>query len=178
LLDLAKLETGTLQLQCTARDVETVIEGAVMPVALKAEEANISIDVAASSNLPKIFVDPNKMAWAIGNLLSNAIRYSPHGASVIVSASVIENEIWISVTDKGKGIAESDLARIFDKFVQVEEGAMGGGSGSGLGLSIAREIVQAHGGRIWATSKPGAGSTFTIALPHHPRAPTSKRREK
>ena len=165
LLDLARLETGTLQLYKIRLDVETLIESAVLPITMRAEEAGVKIDIAVMKNVPEILVDPNKMAWGISNVISNAVRYSPRDSAVTVTANVNENEIWISVTDSGKGIKESDLARIFDKFVQVEEGAMGGGSGSGLGLSIAREIVQAHGGRIWATSTLGRGSTFTIALP-------------
>jgi signal transduction histidine kinase len=177
LLDLAKLETGTLQLHPQATDVETLIESAILPVALRADEAGVKIDLAVMKNVPEVSVDPNKMGWAITNLLSNAIRYSPRGASITVDGRVIENEIWISVTDRGKGIAENNLSRIFEKFVQVEESAMGLGSGTGLGLAIAREIALAHGGRIWATSTlnegssvdersfTGRGSTFTIALP-------------
>ncbi len=165
LLDLAKLETGTLQLHNRVTNVETLIESAILPLSLRAEEAGVGIDVMVMKDVPEAMIDPNKMAWAITNLLSNAIRYSSHGARITADARVIEREIWISVTDSGKGIAESDLTRIFDKFVQVEEGRMGFGSGTGLGLSIAREIVLAHGGRIWAASTPGEGSTFTIALP-------------
>jgi signal transduction histidine kinase len=171
LLDLAKFETGSLELHRSSVDVETLIESAVLPIAMRADQARVSIDIAVMPDVPKLAVDPNKMAWAVTNLLSNAIRYSPRGASIDVRASVIEREVWLSVTDHGKGIAEKNLGRIFDKFAQVEEGAMGIGSGSGLGLAIAREIVQAHGGRIWATStvRDGSstdhGSTFTIALP-------------
>ncbi|GEM_PF-3385231 len=165
LLDLAKLEAGTLQLERTSIDVEGLIESAILPVSMRAEDAGVLIDVAVDQNVPAMEVDANKMAWAITNVVANAIRYSPRGSAITIHATTIEREVWISVSDKGKGITESNLARIFDKFVQVEEGAMGGGSGTGLGLSIAREIVQAHGGRIWATSKLGEGSTFTIALP-------------
>ncbi len=165
LLDLAKLETGTLQLLLHQTNVETLIESAMLPVSLRAEEAGVTIDVMVMGDVPEVIVDANKMAWAITNLLSNAIRYSPRGTTIEVNGRIIEKEIWISVTDHGKGIAESDLTRIFDKFVQVEEGRMGFGSGTGLGLSIAREIVLAHGGRIWAASTLGQGSTLTIALP-------------
>ncbi len=165
LLDLAKLETGTLQIQTHETNVETLVESAILPIALRAEEAGVTIDVMVMRDVSFIMVDANKMAWAITNLLSNAIRYSPHGSEITLNARVIEKEIWISVEDRGKGIAESDLTRIFDKFVQVEEGRMGFGSGTGLGLSIAREIVTAHGGRIWAASTIGKGSTFTIAMP-------------
>ncbi|HEY3876580.1 MAG TPA: HAMP domain-containing sensor histidine kinase [Candidatus Kapabacteria bacterium] len=172
LLDLAKLEAGTLELHRMPVDVETLLESAILPISMRAEEAGIAIDAAVASDVSEVDVDPNKMAWAVTNLLSNAVRYSKRGGAVDVKATVIDGatsaaarEVWISITDHGKGIAEKDIERIFDKFVQVEEGAMGFGSGSGLGLSIAREIVLAHRGRIWATSTVGQGTTFTIALP-------------
>jgi NtrC-family two-component system sensor histidine kinase KinB len=165
LLDLTKLETGTLVLNRISIDVETLLESAVMTVEMRAEEKGVNIDMAVMRDVPDVLVDPNKMSWAISNILSNAVRYSPRGGHITASASVIESEVWISVTDRGRGIAEADLARIFDKFVQVEESSMGGGTGTGLGLAIAREIVEVHGGRIWATSTLSEGSTFTIALP-------------
>jgi signal transduction histidine kinase len=165
LLDLAKLETGTLALNRVPIDVETLLESAAMTVEMRAQEKGVIIDIGVMKDLPKVTIDPNKMSWAVSNLLSNAVRYSPRDGAITASASAIEGEVWISVTDRGKGIAESDLVRIFDKFVQVEESSMGVGTGSGLGLAIAREIVEAHGGRIWATSTISEGSTFTIALP-------------
>jgi signal transduction histidine kinase len=165
LLDLAKLETGTLALNRIPIEVETLLESAIITVAMRAEEKGVMIDLSVMNDVPRITVDPNKMSWAISNLLSNAVRYSPRGAAITASASAIESEVWISVSDRGRGIAEGDLVRIFDKFVQIEESSMGVGTGSGLGLAIAREIVEAHGGRIWATSAISEGSTFTIALP-------------
>ncbi len=172
LLDLAKLEAGTLELHSAPVDVETLLESAMLPMALRAEERGVLIDIAVAPDVPEVTVDANKMAWAVTNVLSNAIRYSKRGGTVDIKASVIEGasshaprEVWISVTDRGKGIAEKDLGRIFEKFVQIEESSMGTGSGTGLGLAIAREIALAHGARIWATSTLGQGSTFTIALP-------------
>jgi signal transduction histidine kinase len=165
LLDLARLETGTLELRTQQIDTHTLIESAALPVMLQAERAGATLDFRVAPGTPDVLVDANKISWAITNLLLNAIRFSPRDSSIIVSASEIENEVWISVADTGKGIAEKDLSRIFEKFVQVEDAAMGGGVGSGLGLSIAREIVLAHRGRIWASSTPGEGTTFTIALP-------------
>lgn len=165
LLDLARLETGTLKLHQQRIDLSTLIESAVTPVAMQAEQKQIEIDIAVHEQVPELYIDPNKLSWAITNLLSNAIKYSPRSAVVTVTASRIEHEVWISVTDHGKGIDAAHLPRIFQKFVQVEDGVMGVGAGSGLGLSIAKELTEAHGGRIWATSALGKGSTFTIALP-------------
>jgi len=140
-----------------------------LPLRLQAQTAEVGIDIAVADGLRKVRIDEPKLGRAITNLVANAIRYSPQKSHIIIRARKIEQEIWISVTDEGRGIGESDLARIFEKFVQVEEGALGSGSGTGLGLSIAKEIVQAHHGRIWATSSLGRGSTFTIALPMAPK---------
>lgn len=174
LLDLARLETGTLKLKTEPVEVASIIESSMLPVTLQAHTAGVEIDIAVQEHVPEIEVDANKITWAITNVLSNAIRYSPRGSHITIRAAKAENEVWISVTDRGKGIAEEDLTRIFQKFVQVEERTMGGGLGSGLGLSIAQEIVQLHKGRIWATSTIGKGSTFTIALPIDRRNPNSK----
>jgi signal transduction histidine kinase len=165
LLDLARLEAGTLQLRLDAIDPHSLVESAVLPMMLQAEHAQIHVDLHVPTTLPKVSVDPNKISWAITNLFANAIRYSPKGGTITITGSEIDNEVWIAVRDEGKGIAPPDLERIFGKFVQVEDATMGGGSGSGLGLSIAREIVHAHKGRIWADSTVGQGTTFTIALP-------------
>jgi len=165
LLDLAKLETGTLTLTISEQPVDVLIESAMTPVLLQAQLAHVEMDVHMPMQLPTVFVDANKITWALANLLTNAIRVSPRGSQVHIGASEIDHELWISVTDQGKGIAEKDLKRIFEKFVQVEDASLGRGTGSGLGLSIAKEIVLAHKGRIWASSEPGKGATFTIALP-------------
>jgi signal transduction histidine kinase len=166
LLDLARLETRSLELQITPVDLNALIESAITPNALHAARSDIAIDIDVPTSLLAVHLDANKMSWAISNLIANAIKYSPRGARVHVSASTIDGDLWITVTDHGRGIAQNDLQRIFHKFVQIESGKMGGVTGSGLGLAIAREIVQLHGGRIWATSELGAGSRFIISIPY------------
>ena len=171
LLDLARLEAGTMQLIKKWTSLETLCESAIVPVSMQAERSNVHIALNVQPNLPTVEVDPNKVAWAVTNLISNAIRYSPRDGTVTVSAEQTEAGLRIAVADQGKGIKPEDMPRIFDKFVQVEDSTMGGSIGSGLGLSIAREIVQAHKGRIWVESRaqesdPRHGSTFFILLPH------------
>ncbi len=165
LLDLAKLETGNLQLVKAPISVSTFIESSLFPVMLQSDKAGVHIDLQIAPNISKVNIDANKLSWALTNLLSNAIRYSPLGGQILISASEIDNELWISVKDEGKGIPPAELDRIFEKFVQVEQAAFGGGIGTGLGLSIAKEIVQLHGGRIWADSTLGEGSVFTFTIP-------------
>jgi NtrC-family two-component system sensor histidine kinase KinB len=107
--------------------------------------------------------DPSKIIWVLTNLISNALRYTDSGGYILVFAERVSNQAHISVTDNGEGIPYEYQPRIFDKFVQVKsEKSIGG---SGLGLSICREIVRAHGGTIWVESTPGKGSTFTFTLP-------------
>ncbi|MDP4221077.1 MAG: HAMP domain-containing sensor histidine kinase, partial [Bacteroidota bacterium] len=165
LLDLAKLETGNLQLTKVPTSVSTFIESSLFPVMLQADKAGIHIDLQIAPNISPVSIDANKLSWALTNLVTNAIRYSPPGGQILISASEIDNELWVSVKDQGKGIPPADLERIFEKFVQVEEAAFGGGIGTGLGLSIAKEIVQLHKGRIWADSSVGEGSVFTFTIP-------------
>jgi signal transduction histidine kinase len=165
LLDLAKLEAGSLQLAKARTSVTTLIESSLLPVINQADKAGVHIDIQTAHNLPNVVVDANKLSWALTNLVSNAIRYSPHDGQVLVSANEIDSEIWVSVKDQGKGIPAEELERIFEKFVQVEEPMLGGGIGTGLGLSIAKEIVQLHNGRIWADSEIGKGSVFTFTIP-------------
>jgi len=165
LLDLAKLETGNLQLVKAPTSVSTFIESSLFPVMLQADKVGVHIDLQIAQNVSKVNIDANKLSWALTNLVSNAIRYSPQGGQILVSASEIDNEVWVSVKDQGKGIPPAELERIFEKFVQVEEAAYGGGIGTGLGLSIAKEIVQLHNGRIWADSEIGKGSVFTFTIP-------------
>ncbi|HYM20508.1 MAG TPA: HAMP domain-containing sensor histidine kinase [Candidatus Kapabacteria bacterium] len=165
LLDLAKLEAGSLQIIKTPTSISTFVESSLLPVIHQADKAGIHIDVQIAPNISEINIDANKLSWALTNLVSNAIRYSPQGGQVLVSANEIDHEIWVSVKDEGKGIPPKDLENIFEKFVQVEEGAFGGGIGTGLGLSIAKEIVQLHKGKIWADSELGKGSIFTFTIP-------------
>jgi K+-sensing histidine kinase KdpD len=109
------------------------------------------------------------MSQALSNLLDNALKYSPAEASVRIEARVVGGEVHVSVADRGPGIAESELTRIFDKFHRTEHPA--DGTGLGLGLTISKGIVEAHDGRIWAANRPDGGAAVTCALPYVLGAP-------
>ncbi|MEM3433607.1 MAG: sensor histidine kinase, partial [Candidatus Methanomethyliaceae archaeon] len=111
-----------------------------------------------------VSADPRRIRQVLGNLLSNALRYSPSGSTITVSVRRQGNEVWVSVQDQGPGIPEEDLPHIFERFYKADKSRAEGGTG--LGLAIAKEIVQAHGGRIWVENRGGA--RFTFALPVHP----------
>jgi signal transduction histidine kinase len=115
--------------------------------------------------VPIVDADPHRVEQVLRNLIDNAVKYSPGGGMIVIRGEVDETQVTISVSDQGPGIAPEHLNRLFDKFYRVESGLGRHVVGSGLGLPIARTIVESHGGRIWAESRPGEGSTFYFTLP-------------
>jgi two-component system sensor histidine kinase BaeS len=114
---------------------------------------------------PKAAVDPVRFRQIVGNLLTNALRHTPPGGRVDVRAFAVGHDVVIEVADTGEGIAAADLPHVFDRFWRADKARGRATGGSGLGLSIVRKLVEAHGGGITAASTPGAGSTFTVRLP-------------
>jgi signal transduction histidine kinase len=114
---------------------------------------------------PIVDADPHRIEQVLRNLVDNAVKYSPDGGLVIVQGTVSEDEVEISVADQGVGIAPEHLNRLFEKFFRVESGLGHHVVGSGLGLPIARTIVESHGGHIWAESQVGEGTTLYFTLP-------------
>lgn len=163
LLQLSRIESGRIELDIEAVEVSVLCDRAVEVMSPQADERSVSILCRCPDGLPRVRADANKATWVLTNLLSNAVRYSDAGGDVAIDASANGGSVHVSVTDHGPGIAYEDQSRIFDKFVQVEDGRTP--EGSGLGLAICREIVRAHGGSIWVESRPGEGSVFTFTLP-------------
>jgi len=130
----------------------------------EASQKGLELTSQIPLDLPAISVDPEKIAQSIGNLISNAIRYTPSGGKVTVSAAVEDDLFKLSVRDTGPGIAEEEQERIFQQFYRGKA-ARRFSDGMGLGLTIARDIVRAHSGEITLVSTKGVGSTFTIQLP-------------
>jgi len=157
---LAHTESGTLALQKEPTDPGVLINDAAASFAGEAVERRIRLDVHAAPDLPLIEVDPLRIREVLTNLISNAMRHTPERGRVSVNASANAKSIVVSVADTGAGIAAADLPKIFDRFYK---GA--GSRGSGLGLTIARNLIVAHGGEIRATSEPGTGTTIVFTLP-------------
>jgi PAS domain S-box-containing protein len=166
LLELSKLESGRIQLKEEVLNMSYLIDFAVRPLQLPFQEKNVSLVMKLEPNLPDFTGDSQQLSWVISNLLNNALRHTDPGGKVVVSAEANDNRILVSVSDSGKGIPKKNLDKIFDKFVQLKDSFARATPGSvGLGLAIAKEIVEAYGGGISADSEVGKGSTFTFSLP-------------
>jgi len=159
MLDMSKIRSGKLELNIARLDLSGLIGGVAVDMKLVAEEKNISFTAEMPDGLA-IEGDRDRIEQVLVNLLGNAIKFTPVGGSVSVTAVDHETCVRVSVTDTGIGIAHDDLAHIFEDFWQVDKS-----KGTGLGLAIAASIVREHGGSVWATSKEGMGSTFGFRLP-------------
>src|SRR5579864_889112 len=170
LLDMNRLEAGTLRLRLEPGDVEDLIGAAIAQLGEAAQQRDIRVTV--EPKLPAVPMDFALVTQALVNVLDNALRYSPPDAPVEVVARLAGNEVQIRVEDRGPGVPPGDIARIFDKFYRIQhDGA--DGHGAGLGLAISHGIIGAHGGRIWAANRPGGGAVVAFALPVRPPEPSS-----
>lgn len=164
LTDLARLQAGAIKMQLAVIDVAQIVDAITQRVRMVAERKRITLNTDIQP-LPAITGDGDRLAQVFTNLISNAINYTPEGGSVWVRAIPNRGGVEISVRDTGIGIPQAELARIFERFYQVDK-TRGPRRGTGLGLAITREIVVAHGGEVTVTSPgEGKGSTFTIWLP-------------
>jgi len=158
-----RVDAGQMSLKMRAVDVNALIQDVVATFRPLTDSHRFPLDLDPA--LRTIDGDHDRLAQAITNLVSNAVKYSPAGGTVTIATRNDGADVIISVRDEGIGIARKDLSRIFDRFERVETGIAGRIAGTGLGLSIVQEIVSLHGGRVWAESKLGLGSTFYLALP-------------
>ena len=161
LLDISRLESGRLVLRRQMIDLAALTNGVVEKVQMEYPDLDATVDFP--EGLPAVYADPDKIVQVLTNLVENACKYgSPKGLRV--DADVDDKEVAIAVHDKGEGIPETDVSKIFTKFFRRAETKP---TGSGLGLWISRGLVEAHGGGLTASSIPGEGSTFRFTLPLH-----------
>ena len=168
-LDLSKVEAGKMELESGVVAVGPLLDGSVTMIRERAAKHSISVAVTVGANVGDIQADERKLRQVLYNLLSNAVKFTPELGRIDVNAVRVNGEVRVSVKDTGVGIAPADQARIFEKFVQAESGRRQEAS-TGLGLALAKSLVELHGGRIWVESVPGAGSTFTFSVPSMPAA--------
>jgi len=172
LLDLSRVESGAMN--WTVEDVclEDVIKNVITSMEVLFENKGLRVSTAFSSPLSRLSGDRDRLIQVVTNLLSNAVKFSRPGGEIHVSArqEVFPAQIVVDISDTGIGIPEEDLELIFETFQRSEDRQIAGIEGSGLGLAITRLLVEHHGGRIWAASRYGQGSTFTFTLPLPPPA--------
>jgi NtrC-family two-component system sensor histidine kinase KinB len=162
LLDIRRLESGSAQLSMTAVSASDLVEEAAAPLRRTAQDKGVRIEIDLPADLPSLRADRSRIMYVFANLLSNAIKYSPVGGIVRVNARKEGDKVWFSVQDEGAGIPKKFHKQIFEKFFRVPGQAAEGGAG--LGLSIAKEILVAHGGSISFHSIEDQGTTFTFSL--------------
>ena len=173
ILDLSKIEAGKMELRPDTFDLRNTIAAVERVMKGFASEANIHITSIVDPKLPPVRLDEGRLKQILFNLLSNAVKFSPRGGPVAIAAKFIPKDdspihldsVQIDIVDKGIGIPSEELARIFDEFYQTEEGRRSRRGGTGLGLSLTRNFVELHHGRIEVQSTPGHGSCFTLHLP-------------
>jgi len=159
LLDISRLESGRLVLRRQMIDLHAVASSVVDKV--KMEYPDLECELQFPEKLPSVYADPDKIVQVLTNLVENACKYaSPKG--IVVSTTVLEQDVAVAVEDRGEGMPETDLSKVFTKFFRRAETKP---TGSGLGLWISRGLVEAHGGKLTATSNPGQGTTFRFTLP-------------
>ena len=163
LLELSRIESGKVPLERQAITPLDLLTPAVERMQVQAERSGLILLIACPTDLPPVSADPKRIEQVLVNLLHNAIKFTPPGGEIRVTAYRGSNNVVFTIQDTGVGIAPAALPRIFERFYKADRARSGGGTG--LGLSIARHLVEAHGGRIWAESIVSQGSTFYFSLP-------------
>jgi two-component system, OmpR family, phosphate regulon sensor histidine kinase PhoR len=167
LLDLSRVQWGELNLHYSSFYLADVLAESVRLAQISAEQHTIFLDIDAQDS--KLVADKLRISQVVGNILDNAVKFSPQGKQVTVILKEQDNEFLVSISDRGIGVSPDFFDHIFERFYRVRNTASRQYSGIGMGLYIAKAIVEAHGGRIWLSSNPGTGSTFYFTLPKVPR---------
>ena len=165
LLTISALESPAKQLSLTSVALRSLAEGARDELGPQAAAKKTRLDVEIPSDFPVVPGDPSRLHQVFLNLLDNAVKYTPPGSRVTVTATETPAELIVCVADNGPGIPAEHLDRIFERFYRVDKARSRDVGGTGLGLSIVKHIVQAHRGRVWAESEPDKGSRFYFTLP-------------
>jgi signal transduction histidine kinase len=172
ILDLSKIEAGKLTLEPREFDLRVLLEDVKITVLPMLTTKKQALRVEIGEGVSSLFADEPKMRQIFLNLLSNAHKFTPTGGRIKVDCRIEDDLLQCSVTDSGIGISPQDQPKIFEEFGQIKKDLAENARGVGLGLSIAKRLVELHGGKIWVVSEPGVGSTFTFTIP-----PTRKGRK-
>ncbi|NPV76022.1 MAG: HAMP domain-containing protein [Anaerolineae bacterium] len=164
--ELSRVEAGVYELKLESVAMPQLIESVVKKLGWQYEEKGVNMEIRLPGNLPSVRVDQDRIGQVLINLMGNALQYTPAGGRVIISGEISDTELIMKITDTGIGIASEHLPYIFDRFYRVDKSRSRAYGGSGIGLTIAKHWVEAHGGRIWAESEGlGKGCTFIFTIP-------------
>ncbi len=163
LLELSRIESGQVPLRLKPASPYEILHKAVDRLGIQAERAGLKVIIDCDPNIPQVFADPSRLEQVVGNLLHNAIKFTPAGGQITLSAKPQDGKVLFCVSDSGIGIPAEDLPRIFERFYKTDRARASGGTG--LGLAIAKHVVEAHGGTIWAESVESQGSKFFFLIP-------------
>jgi two-component system sensor histidine kinase BaeS len=165
LQQMSSLESGHAQLDLAPLDMHTLVDETLNVIQPECEQMGISLQNEIATEIPSVMADSDRITQVLLNLLDNARRHTPTGGSIIIRAYSKDTMLYTQIRDTGIGIDATDLPHIFERFYRANRSRNGATGGSGLGLSIVKAIITAHGGTIWAESKPGQGTTVTFTLP-------------
>lgn len=167
LLDISRVESGRIQIHPEKINLVELTQNIILENQPLADKKNIKISLKSENEVPLVFVDPKRISMVVENLLTNAVKYinSDSGGVISVEVSRQEDDVLFSISDNGVGIPDKDKKKIFKKFFRAENIMKMQTSGTGLGLFIARAIIESHKGAIWFVSKEGEGTTFYFTLP-------------
>lgn len=165
LLDLSKMEAGMMRLRREALDPNSLCCAVAEQLATIAAQAGVILKNQTGYDLPEVNCDGQRIEQVLSNLVSNAIKFTPLGGQVTISAETTLDNVRFTVADTGRGIPPEALPRVFDKFFQVQSSTESGAKGTGLGLAIVKHIVELHGGEVGVESNAGMGSRFYFTLP-------------
>jgi signal transduction histidine kinase len=164
LFELARIDAGALTLELRSAELAGLVESCVRGVEAEAHARNVQVQARVTDGA-WARCEPAKVERVLYNLLTNAVRHTPADGSVVVLVEPRPDEVEVVVEDTGDGLAPGAAARMFERFWREDEARTSGEAGAGLGLAIARGLVEAHGGRIWAESRPGGGTRVSFTLP-------------
>ncbi|MCB0212699.1 MAG: HAMP domain-containing protein [Anaerolineae bacterium] len=167
LQELSRVEAGVIELDRQPLSIATLIEQTAARLRPQFQEKEVTLELKLASGLPDVWADEDRVGQILLNLVGNALQYTPGGGSVTITTTAEHNEIQVRIRDTGIGLRAEDVPHLFDRFYRVDKSRSRAGGGSGIGLTIAKHLVEAHGGRIGVTSEGlGKGSAFTFVLPY------------
>lgn len=165
LLDLSRFDAQVVHFDMEAFPITTVINRATASLKPQLDEKNLTVKTVIPKDLPNCYGDEDRIEQVVHNLLQNAIRYSPKGEKILISARLLIDELLVEIADNGPGIPREELPRVWERFSRVDKARSRGKGGTGLGLAIVEEIIKKHGGQVTVESEPGEGAVFGFTLP-------------